>query len=132
MPYTRGQISASIAAAAQSLLSLRFQRTAVVEAVNQNHGYHSTTTAVAMPVAAHTSVTKTPTQKQFWTQWTNWYHAFLAEVNDESPSLPIAERRSQATTRWVTSTSKRLHCSESQVRAWLRTADQKALVAAYA
>lgn len=126
MAYTRSQISASIASAAQSLLSLRFQRPALVEAVSQNRSYHSAVTA------KESAAPKSPTQKQFWTQWTNWYHAFLAEVTDESPSLPVAERRSQATSRWVISTSKRLRCSESQVRAWLRTADQKALVAAYA
>ena len=69
--------------------------------------------------------------RRFWTEWTNWYHAFLSEATDEFPTLPIAERRSEATSRWVTFTAKQLSCTESVVRAWLRTANQKALVAAY-
>jgi hypothetical protein len=64
--------------------------------------------------------------------WENWYHAFLSEATDENPSYPIADRRSQATSRWVTFASKQLRCSESVVRAWLRQADQKALLAACA
>jgi hypothetical protein len=70
------------------------------------------------------------TQAKFWNYWTNWYHAFLSEATDENPSHPIADRRSQATSRWVTFTSKQLRCSESEVRGWLRKADQKALLAA--
>lgn len=70
------------------------------------------------------------TQAKFWNYWTNWYHAFLSEATDENPSYPIADRRSQATSRWVTFTSKEMRCSESDVRAWLRNADQKALLAA--
>jgi len=69
-------------------------------------------------------------QAKFWNYWTNWYHAFLSEATDENPSYPIADRRSQATSRWVTFTSKQLRCSESEVRGWLRKADQKALLAA--
>ena len=124
MVYTRGQKSASVSAAAQALISLRgplsFTR------------YSLTQTALANPVATNSSSTSAPTQKQFWAQWTNWYHAFVSEVTDEYPSLPISERRAQATTRWVTYTSKQLHCSEPQVRTWLRTANQKNLASAYA
>ena len=69
-------------------------------------------------------------QAKFWNYWTNWYHAFLSEATDENPSHPIADRRSQATSRWVTFTSKQLRCSESEVRGWLRKADQKSLLAA--
>jgi phytoene dehydrogenase-like protein len=124
---TRGQISASFAAAAQNLLSLRYRyatpsSTRVVE--EQTQTLSSSSKEEQQQVA--------PSKGRFWTEWTNWYHTFLAEVTDEFASLPIAERRSEATSRWVTFTSKRLRCSESQVRAWLRTADQKALVAAYA
>jgi hypothetical protein len=123
---TRGQISASFAAAAQNLLSLRYRYAAPVS-----------TRVVEQPTQTLASSSKeeqqvAPSRGRFWTEWTNWYHTFLAEVTDEFASLPIAERRSEATSRWVTFTSKRLRCSESQVRAWLRTADQKALVAAYA
>lgn len=124
MVYTRGQKSSSVSAAAQALLSLRgplsFTR------------YSLTQTALAKPVATNSSSTSAPTQKQFWAQWTNWYHAFVSEVTDEYPSLPISERRAQATSRWVTYTSKQLHCSEPQVRTWLRTANQKNLASAYA
>lgn len=123
MAYTRSQISASIASAAQGLLALRFRRPAFVE---------SQPAQVAPSRAASSKVTSGPSQAKFWAQWTNWYHAFLAEVTDEYPSLPVAERRSQATSRWVSFTAKQLRCSEPQVRAWLRTADQKELVAAYA
>ena len=122
MVYTRGQksASASISSAAAALLALRgplsFTR------------YSLAPSPVATPVSSQAA----PTQGKFWTEWTNWYHAFLAEVTDEFPSLPVAERRSQATSRWVTYTAKQLRCSEPQVRAWLRTADQKDLSAAYA
>ena len=122
---TRGQISASFAAAAKNLLSLRYR-----------YATPSSTRVVEEQTQTLASITKeeqqSPSKGRFWTEWTNWYHTFLAEVTDEFASLPIAERRSEATSRWVTFTSKRLRCSESQVRAWLRTADQKALVAAYA
>ena len=122
---TRGQISASFAAAAQNLLSLRYSYAAPVSTrVVEQQTYTLASSSKEQQQA--------PSKGRFWTEWTNWYHAFLAEVTDEFASLPIAERRSEATSRWVTFTSKRLRCSESQVRAWLRTADQKALVAAYA
>ena len=121
MVYTRGQKSASVSAAAQALLSLRgplsFTR------------YSLAQTALATPVVTSSSG---PSQTKFWAEWTNWYHAFLAEVTDEYPSLAISERRAQATSRWVTYTAKQLRCSEPQVRAWLRTADQKDLSSAYA
>jgi len=64
------------------------------------------------------------------TLWATWYHAFLSEVTDENPSIPIAERRSKATSRWVTFASKQLHYSEPELRGWLHNTDQKALVAA--
>ena len=69
---------------------------------------------------------------KLWNSWTEWYHAFLSEATDEKPSLPIADRRAMATSRWVTFASKSLRCSESDVRAWLRTANQKDLLAACA
>lgn len=69
---------------------------------------------------------------KFMNLWNAWYHAFLSEATDENPSYPISDRRSQATTRWVTFASKQMRCSESVVRAWLRQADQKALLAACA
>jgi hypothetical protein len=123
MAYTRSQISASIASAAQGLLALRFRRPAFVE---------TQPTQASSPRAATSKSSSGPSQTKFWDQWATWYHAFLAEVTDEYPSLPVAERRSQATSRWVSFTAKQLRCSEPQVRAWLRTADQKDLVAAYA
>jgi hypothetical protein len=114
MVYTRSQKSASISAAAHALLALRgplsFNRY-----------------TLAQPT---TSVSSTKTQ--FWSSWTNWYHAFLSEITDEYPSLPIAERRAHATSRWVSYTAKQFRCPEPQVRAWLRTANQNDLVAAYA
>ena len=123
MPYTRGQKSASLSAATQALLSLRAPHSVT---------RYNLTGTTASPVAAISSHATTPSHNKFWSQWTNWYHAFLSEVIDEYPSLPVAERRSHATTRWVSFTAKQLRCSEPQVRAGLRTADQKALVAAYA
>jgi len=125
---TRGQISASFAAAAQNLLSLRYRYAAPV---STRLVEHTTQTQTLASSSKEEQQQVAPSKGRFWTEWTNWYHAFLAEVTDEFASLPIAERRSEATSRWVTFTSKRLRCSESQVRAWLRTADQKALVAAY-
>jgi phytoene dehydrogenase-like protein len=125
---TRGQISASFAAAAQNLLSLRYRYAAPVSTRLVEH----TTQTQTLASSSKEEQQVAPSKGRFWTEWTNWYHTFLAEVTDEFASLPIAERRSEATSRWVTFTSKRLRCSESQVRAWLRTADQKALVAAYA
>ena len=128
MVYTRGQKSASVSAASLAMLSLRgplsFTRYSLAQA--------PVATPSQTAARASSSTTSTPTQKQFWAQWTNWYHAFVSEVTDEYPSLPIAERRSQATTRWVSHAAKQLRCSEPQVRAWLRTADQKGLSAAYA
>lgn len=74
----------------------------------------------------------TPSQAKFWSLWTNWYHAFLTEAKDEFPSSSISDLRSIATSRWVTFTSKNLRCSDSDVRSWLRKANQKALLAACA
>ena len=113
----------SVVHAAHGLLSLR---NSTVPLTVTRYSLVSTTSPVVRP----SQTRSTPSQTRFWTQWTNWYHAFLAEIKDESPSLPIAERRSQATTRWVTFTAKQFHCTESEVRAWLRSADQKALLAA--
>lgn len=124
---TRGQISASFVTAAQNLLSLRYRYAAPVSTRLVEH-----TTQTQALASSSKEQQQSPSKGRFWAEWTNWYHAFLAEVTDEFASLPMAERRSEATSRWVTFTSKRLRCSESQVRAWLRTADQKALVAAYA
>jgi len=118
MAYTRGQVTSSLAAAAQALLSLRNQM--------------SFTRYTAQPSNATTTEATGPSKGYFWAQWTNWYHAFLSEVADEFPQQPIAERRAEATSRWVSYTAKKARCSESQVRAWLRTADQKALVKAFA
>lgn len=73
-----------------------------------------------------------PSYSKCMTLWASWYHAFLSEVTDENPSLPIAERRSRATSRWVSFASKQLHYSESELRGWLHTTDQKALQAATA
>ena len=125
MVYTRGQKSASITNAAQALLMLRGPATGLTFT-------RYSLASAATPATSATPATQAPSQKQLWTQWTNWYHAFVSEITDESPHLPIAERRSQATSRWVTYAAKQLHCSESHVRAWLRTADQKDLAAAYA
>jgi len=123
MAYTRSQISASIASAAQSLLALRFRRQAVVDS-------QPAQPTPSRPATSKAASNSGPSEAKFFDQWTNWYHAFVSEVTDEYPSLPIAERRSQATSRWVTFTAKQLRCSEPQVRAWLRTTDQKALAAA--
>jgi len=128
MVYTRGQksASASISSAAAALLALR----APLSFTRYSLAQSPVATPVATPVAA--SSASGPSQTKFWAEWTNWYHAFLAEVTDEYPSLPVAERRTQATSRWVSYAAKQLRCSEPQVRAWLRTADQKDLSAAYA
>jgi len=114
MVYTRSQKTPSLYAAVQALLSLR-----------------GPTTPLSV-VTGYSEKNTTPSNARYWSLWTNWYHAFVSEVTDEFSTLPIAERRAQATSRWVTFAAKELKCSESQVRAWLRTADQKALVAAYA
>lgn len=82
------------------------------------------------PVVTNTSTSYS--YSRYMNLWTTWYHAFLSEATDENPSYPIADRRSQATSRWVTFASKQFHCTESEVRAWLRQADQKALLAACA
>jgi len=110
MVYTRSQKSEFITAA-RNLVSLKAPL--------------ASTKAAPAPSSA-------PSPQRFWQTWSTWYHAFLSEVTDESPSLPIASRRSEATSRWTAFCAKELRCSESEVRAWLRTADQKALVAAYA
>lgn len=113
MVYTRSQKS-SLFSSARGLLSLKT----------------ANSYKVAKKPAASKSVAVSPSS--LWSSWTTWYHAFLSEVTDETPFQPIAARRSEATSRWTTFCAKQLRCSESHVRAWLRTADQKALVAAYA
>ena len=115
MVSTRSHAStnASLYAAARTLLSLR----------------NSSVTTAATPATATTTTTQSyKADSKFMTLWENWYHAFLSEATDENPSYPIADRRSQATSRWVTYASKQMRCTESVVRAWLRQADQKALL----
>ncbi len=123
MVFTRSQqtpafslSSFSIMDAARALLNLRGSSVTIV------------------PQVTNTIVQKStgPASSRFWHSYTNWYHAFLSEATDDTPSASIADRRTVATSRWVTFASKRLHCSESEVRAWLRKADQKALLAASA
>lgn len=96
--------------------------------------YSAARTLISLRNTPVVAATPEPTQfnSRYMNLWTTWYHAFLSEATDENPSYPIADRRSQATSRWVTFASKKLHCSESVVRAWLRQADQKALLAACA
>ena len=125
--FTRNQSSAEHIAV-NALLALRRSNYAVTAQVTP-----ALTVVTTKPASA---AKPTPTNKpvanaRFWTEWTNWYHTFLSEATDEFPSLPISERRSEATSRWVTFTAKQLNCPESIVRAWLRTANQKKLVAAY-
>jgi len=125
MVFTRGQTS-SVLDAAKALVSLR------------NYPVYQLVARVSTPVAsadvrAAAAVPKTSAKDSaLWSTWADWYHAFLSEATDDNPSHPIADRRAIATSRWVTFTSKKLRCSESEVRAWLRTADQKALLAACA
>lgn len=109
MVFTRSQNStkSTLYSAARTLITLR------------------NTPVVAAPEARYFD-------SRYMNLWATWYHAFLSEAADENPSYPIADRRSQATSRWVTFASKKLQCSESVVRAWLRQADQKALLAACA
>ena len=118
MVSTRSQNStkSSLHAAARTLASLR-----------------NTVVSATITSAPNTSTGKSyKTDSRYMNLWETWYHAFLSEATDENPSYPIADRRSQATSRWVTFASKKLNCSESEVRAWLRTANQKLLLAACA
>jgi len=121
MVSTRSHAStnASLYAAARTLLSLR-------------NSSVTTATATAPTTAATTTAQSYKADSKFMTFWEDWYHAFLSEATDENPSYPIADRRSQATSRWVTFASKQMRCTESVVRAWLRQADQKALLNACA
>jgi hypothetical protein len=126
-PSTFGLTSFSIMDAARALLNLRSSiSTSSVKTPYTVHidETHSTFTKTPQP--------SQPSQKQFWASYTNWYHAFLSEATDEDSSASIADRRGVATSRWVTFASKQLHCSESEVRGWLRKANQKALLAATA
>jgi len=113
-PSVYSMSSFSILEAARSLLNLR------------------NSTITVTPTTHTNSTSDSPSQGKFWNSYTNWYHAFLAEATDESPSSSISDRRTVATSRWVTFASKELRCSESTVRGWLRKADQKALLAASA
>ena len=113
MVFTRSQNStkpSTLHAAARALVSLRNTPVVTTAPVRKQGMYQS--------------------NSGYMNLWTTWYHAFLSEATDENPSYPIADRRSQATSRWVTFASKQMHCSESVVRAWLREADQKLLLAA--
>jgi hypothetical protein len=123
--FTRNQSSAEHIAV-NALLALRRSNYAVTAQVTP-----ALTVVTTKPASAAKPANKPVANARFWTEWTNWYHTFLSEATDEFPSLPIAERRSEATSRWVTFTAKQLNCPESIVRAWLRTANQKKLVAAY-
>jgi len=117
MVSTRSHASTntSLYAAARTLLSLR-------------NSSVTTTPSTSLAAAATASTQSYKTDSKFMTFWEDWYHAFLSEATDENPSYPIADRRSQATSRWVTFASKQMRCTESVVRAWLRQADQKALL----
>jgi hypothetical protein len=123
--FTRNQSSAEHIAV-NALLALRRSNYAVTAQVTP-----ALTVVTTKPTPIAKPANKPVANARFWTEWTNWYHTFLSEATDEFPSLPISERRSEATSRWVTFTAKQLNCPESIVRAWLRTANQKKLVAAY-
>ena len=130
MVFTRSQTtpaftfsSFSLLNAAKALVSLH-NSTVTPQAVS--------TRSSQRPHAATSVPVYSKLNDKLWNSWTEWYHAFLSEATDEKPSLPIADRRATATSRWVTFASKNLRCSESDVRAWLRTANQKDLLAACA
>jgi len=101
--------------------------------MNSSSLYFAARTLISLriPPSAATA-SRGPSYSKCMTLWATWYHAFLSEVTDENPSLPIAERRSKATSRWVSFASKQLHYSESELRGWIHTTDQKALHAASA
>lgn len=93
MAYTRSKAAAYDAptkAAAQTLINMRY----------------------SMPLTK-SNVTR------FWTNWTNWYDAFVSEVHTEGYSPATARR--EAETRWVTFCAKTLKCDETEVRDWLET-----------
>jgi len=126
-PSTFSISSFSIMDAARALLNLRGSSSAKPSSCTLHvDESHSTLTNAA------SAQTQGPSQSRFWTSYTNWYHAFLSEATDENSSAPISDRRAVATTRWVAFASKQLKCSESDVRGWLRKADQKALLSASA
>jgi hypothetical protein len=126
MVSTRSQKSSFTAFdAAKALVALRNSNLVLTSSIA-----HSVKKYDVVTQATQASEATQVSQAKFWNYWTNWYHAFLSEATDENPSHPIADRRSQATSRWVTFTSKQLRCSESEVRGWLRKADQKSLLAA--
>lgn len=58
-------------------------------------------------------------EARIFTNWTNWYDAFVSEVQGEGYS-PAASKR-EATSRWVSFCAKTLRCDESDIRKWLET-----------
>ena len=63
-----------------------------------------------------------PTEVQFWSNWTAWFHTFVSEVQDEGNSS-TKNRFVEAERRWVTFCAKKLRCEEKYVESWLKNSD---------
>ena len=67
-----------------------------------------------MPLAKMPLAKSKLNSQKLWSNWSTWYESFVAEVKDEGHV-----KTTVATERWTTFAARSLHCSETEVRAWL-------------
>lgn len=79
-------------------------------------------------VAAHTLLSlkndSRPTDTEFWSMWTAWYHAFACEVEDELKTPTRKVLRQEAESRWATFSAKKLRCDTAYVYLWLHSSSK--------
>jgi hypothetical protein len=115
MVYTRSQ-KLAIHDAAEALLMLKAPKVRLGDYLTMTKArYMNWVEAPKMPeVSKLPKVLKSKLSQKLWSNWSTWYESFIAEVKDEGHV-----KTTVATERWTTFAARSLHCSETEVRAWL-------------
>ena len=132
MVYTRSQKSAAATAAFRVVARYTLDKSGRVNvAVPVTPIAAAAAAAAAVPIKRAVSTVNSPTQRQLWSSWATWYHAFVAEIKDEGAAAGLGNRFLLAEHRWVAFCAKSLRCNEIIVQAWVDSTDaQKRLTAA--
>jgi hypothetical protein len=105
MVYTRSQ--KETVTAARTLVSLK----------------HSTTRMARLMATLMETKDREPTDAQFWSNWTTWFHTFVSEVQDEAMTSKGVNRFVEAERRWSSFCAKKLRCDVKYVESWLKFSD---------
>lgn len=121
MVYTRSQKVETLTAA-RTLVSLKNSTYSL-----RQQSTESKTRMAKLMATLTTTEPSQPTDTQFWSNWTAWYHTFVSEVHDETTNSK--GRFVEAERRWAAFCAKKMRCDLSTVEAWLKFTDTKSRLA---